>query len=343
MTNTADTGAGSLRQAILDANGNAGRRYDRLQHRRERGPHDHAGHAAAQPHGRRDDQRLLSARRIAQRQCRRTRAPTRVLRIEVNGQNLGFGHNGLVALAPVTIRGLAINRAFDAAILFGTGANGSITAGNFLGTDPAGSAVPGSQNYGVNVAGATGVTDWRNGPGGPKRDRGQRRGEHLRQRFRRPEHRREGQPHRLERGRHRGPPRRGSRTEESTSASEAACRSAVRRTAIATSSPAIRSQRRGHRVHRRRDRPRRGRSRATSSGPTSPGSLPIPNSTGVFIPNSNCVVKNNVIAGNAATGSMPTAAPTTSSRGTSSAPTRPRRWISATATGESSLPGPTGR
>ena len=47
MTNTNDTGAGSLRQAILDANANPGARHDRVQHPGRRRPHDHAGDGAA--------------------------------------------------------------------------------------------------------------------------------------------------------------------------------------------------------------------------------------------------------------------------------------------------------
>ena len=39
VTSTADSGAGTLRQAILDANANPGRRHDRLQHHGFRRPH----------------------------------------------------------------------------------------------------------------------------------------------------------------------------------------------------------------------------------------------------------------------------------------------------------------
>ncbi len=39
VTNTNDSGAGSLRQAILDANANAAG-HDQLQHQRHRGPYD---------------------------------------------------------------------------------------------------------------------------------------------------------------------------------------------------------------------------------------------------------------------------------------------------------------
>ena len=50
VTNTGDSGAGSLRQAILDANASRRRRHDRLRHPGRRRPHDHAGDAAAADH-----------------------------------------------------------------------------------------------------------------------------------------------------------------------------------------------------------------------------------------------------------------------------------------------------
>ncbi len=54
--------------------------------------------------------------------------------------------SGLVATAPTTIRGLAINPAFDAGILLNTGSDGSKIEGNFIGPNVAGSASAATTN-----------------------------------------------------------------------------------------------------------------------------------------------------------------------------------------------------
>ena len=93
------------------------------------------------------------------------------------------------------------------------GGNGSVIAGNFLGTDPTGSSRPGSQFYGVDIEGASGVVVGGVNPADRNLLVGQRRGADLHRRFRRHEHRRQGQPDRHQRGRNRGdcPPVRGVR------------------------------------------------------------------------------------------------------------------------------------
>jgi hypothetical protein len=75
-----------------------------------------------------------------------------VILIEIDGTAIGFGQNGLTSnAANVTIRGLAINRCPNAGIQVGGAGSGTVIVGNFLGTDPAGAARPGAQNYGVDI------------------------------------------------------------------------------------------------------------------------------------------------------------------------------------------------
>ena len=66
VTNTSDSGAGSLRQAITDANSEPRSRYDRLQHSRQRRPHDRAHHLASECDRRAHGRRLHAARLVAE-------------------------------------------------------------------------------------------------------------------------------------------------------------------------------------------------------------------------------------------------------------------------------------
>src|SRR4029077_7737584 len=52
----------------------------------------------------------------------------------------------------------AINRCPNAAILVGTGGDGALIVGNYIGTDPAGNTRPGPQGVGVNIVGAQNVS-----------------------------------------------------------------------------------------------------------------------------------------------------------------------------------------
>jgi hypothetical protein len=71
-----------------------------------------------------------------------------VLRIELDGSNLGNGGTGLRLFSPAnTIRGLVLNRFRHYAILVSTdvtSAGGNTIAGNFIGTDPTGTMVLGN-------------------------------------------------------------------------------------------------------------------------------------------------------------------------------------------------------
>ncbi len=87
--------------------------------------------------------------------------------IELDGTSAGAGVNGLTITAGnSTVRGLVINRFTDSGInIFG--GNNNIIAGNYIGTDVAGTSAFGNQVTGVfigggssnNVIGGTSVTD----------------------------------------------------------------------------------------------------------------------------------------------------------------------------------------
>ena len=157
VTTTADTGAGSLRQAITDADANAG--ADTITFNiAGSGVHTIAP-ATALP----TITEAVTINGYSQPGASaNTNAPNQgtnaVIQIEIDGTGLGNNGVGLTATAVVVIRGFAINRCANSAIrIGGTGGNGSIIAGNFLGTDPSGSSRPGAQYYGIDIDGASGV------------------------------------------------------------------------------------------------------------------------------------------------------------------------------------------
>ena len=64
------------------------------------------------------------------------------------------GNDDLLVMA---IQGLVINRCPVGAIHVGTGGDGALIAGNYIGTDPTGTSVPGPQAFGVRVVNVTQV------------------------------------------------------------------------------------------------------------------------------------------------------------------------------------------
>ena len=160
VLNTNDSGTNSLRQAILDANGTAGCRHDRLQysgvgselqhdHRRL---HDHARVRFAAGRRSGDNRRLYTAGRDANTLASGNNA---ALRIELKGSSAAA--SGLVLAGTnggSTVRGLVINRFtnrdfYDAGIFISSGNN--VVEGNFIGTDASGaSALPNA--CGIRVA-----------------------------------------------------------------------------------------------------------------------------------------------------------------------------------------------
>ena len=158
VTTTADSGAGSLRQAITDANGNGGADVINFNIVGA-GVHTITPATPLPP--------ITDAVTIdgysQPGASANSNAPDQgsnaVLLIEINGQNLmGFGGQALdVTATGVAIRGLVINRCQNSAIRALAGGNGTIIAGNFLGTDASGSSRPGAQNQGVELNGGTGA------------------------------------------------------------------------------------------------------------------------------------------------------------------------------------------
>ncbi len=151
VTTTADSGAGSLRQAILDANGSPGN--DTVAFSIVGSGVHTIVPATALPaitdavtiDGYTQPGAAANTNGIGQ-------GTNAVIRIEIDGSALGFGTNGLISNAGnVTIRGLAINRCKNAGIQVGGAGSGTIIVGNFIGTDPAGATRPGAQSYGVDI------------------------------------------------------------------------------------------------------------------------------------------------------------------------------------------------
>jgi len=151
VTTTADSGAGSLRQAILDANGSPG--HDDIAFNiTGSGVHTIAP-ATALPTI--TDQVTIDGYTQPGASAN-TNGPSQgtnaAIRIEIDGTALGFGGNGLVSNSGnVTIRGLAINRCGNAGIQVGGAGSGTYILGNFLGTDPSGATRSGPQSYGVEI------------------------------------------------------------------------------------------------------------------------------------------------------------------------------------------------
>lgn len=81
-----------------------------------------------------------------------------VLLIELDGSNAGTGASGLnLAGIGNTIRGLAINRFSSNGIIATAGAGGNVITGNFIGTDPSGTANAGN-SFGISIANSSNNT-----------------------------------------------------------------------------------------------------------------------------------------------------------------------------------------
>ena len=163
VTTTADTGPGSLRQAITDANGE----------RRERTPSTSTSSGRASRRSRpppRCRRSRTASRSTATRKgsaSPNTNAPDQgtnaVILIEIDGTNTGTGSEAAVLFfAPGSgnsvVRGLAINRGKWAGIRI-SGVAGMTIEGNFIGTDPTGTVPHGNTDFGIQVNnGASNIT-----------------------------------------------------------------------------------------------------------------------------------------------------------------------------------------
>ena len=158
VTTTADSGAGSLRQAILDANGNPG--ADIIHFNITGSGVQTISLATVLP----TITEAVSIDGYSQSGASaNTNAPNQgtnaVIQIEIDGTNAyAFGSGLISTTAAVTVRGLAINRcASGAGIFIGAGATGrSSRATSSAPTRPEARG-PAAQYYGVEIEGATGV------------------------------------------------------------------------------------------------------------------------------------------------------------------------------------------
>ncbi len=152
VTTTADSGAGSLRQAILDANGNFG--ADTIGFAIVGSGVQTIVPAAALPtitDGVTIDgytQSGASANSNAPDQ-----GTNAVILIEIDGTNTGLGSDAAVLFfgpgsGNSAVRGLAINRGHYAGIRL-SGVAGMVIDGNFIGTDPSGTVAHGNNNFGI--------------------------------------------------------------------------------------------------------------------------------------------------------------------------------------------------
>jgi hypothetical protein len=154
VTNTNNTGAGSLRQAILDANTNAG--ADAIVFNIAGAGLQTISLTSALP----TITDAVTINGYTQSDATPNTASTgsnAVIRIALNGSGAGAGANGLnfgAGSAGSTVSGLAIGGFNGAGIL--TSVGGLTVTGNFIGTNAAGSAVS-ANTTGVSVAG-TGAT-----------------------------------------------------------------------------------------------------------------------------------------------------------------------------------------
>ena len=154
VTNTNDSGAGSLRQAILDANANAG--TDTITFSIPGGGVHTISPTSALPTIT-DPVTIDGYTQTGAVQNTDPNGFNGTLLIELSGVNAGAGVNGLtISSGDSTVRGLVINgfqvldiNAGDGILLITNGSN--VIEGNFIGTNAAGTAVVGNDTEGVEV------------------------------------------------------------------------------------------------------------------------------------------------------------------------------------------------
>jgi CSLREA domain-containing protein len=141
VTNIADSGAGSLRQAILDANLNAG--SDTITFNVAGSAVQTIDLQSALPDI--ADELLIDG-------TTQNGWAVGALTVELSGTNAGTLANGLkiTSTAPVTIRGLAINNFLRNGILIEAG-SGHVIAGNIIGLDAGGSTARSNGGDGIHI------------------------------------------------------------------------------------------------------------------------------------------------------------------------------------------------
>ena len=152
VTNTNDSGSGSLRQAILSANASPG--LDTIVFNiPATGPHTIT---PATPLPTVTDAVSIDAyTQPGSSPTTTADANDAILRIELNGSAAGVSAPGLVIEEGSTVRGLAINRfGSHGVLIFGTGATSNLVQGNFIGTDIGGTHAMGNGGAGILIMNA---------------------------------------------------------------------------------------------------------------------------------------------------------------------------------------------
>jgi Secretion system C-terminal sorting domain len=147
VTNTNDTGPGSLRQAILDANATPGP-DDIVFNIAGTGPFVLAPGSGGLP----SIDEAVTINGYSQPGATQGSMATRVLQIVLNGAAAGVGASGLTVNADnVIISGLVINSFARDGITVLNGVDDLWFWGNFIGTDPTGFIDMGNGNHGINM------------------------------------------------------------------------------------------------------------------------------------------------------------------------------------------------
>jgi hypothetical protein len=147
VTNINDSGAGSLRQAITDANTNPG--LDTIDFSIPGSGVQTITPTSALP--------VITSpvtingySQTGASQNSQANSDNAVLLIEINGASAGSSSCLQITAGGSTVSGLVINRCAAAGILL-SGAGGNIITGNFIGTDPTGTLSRANLNTGINI------------------------------------------------------------------------------------------------------------------------------------------------------------------------------------------------
>jgi CSLREA domain-containing protein len=145
VTNNSDLGGGSLRQAILDANANAG--SDTITF--------NIGGSAVQTIGLQSALPTITEGVLIDGTTQTGYTPT-TLKVELNGTNAGSPADGLTIASSttVTIRSLIINR-FQGNGIYIVGGSGHVIQGNIIGLDALGTGALANTGEGIRISGST--------------------------------------------------------------------------------------------------------------------------------------------------------------------------------------------
>jgi len=158
VTSAADAGAGSLRQAILDANANPG--ADVIHFNIAGGGVQTIALASSLP----TISEALTIDGYSQSGASANTNPPEegsnaVIRIEIDGQGTLNVVGMTIGAANVQVRGLSVVNC-STGVRVTNGGSGAVIAGNFVGPDATGTLAPGGQNVGIQIqdsSGANGV------------------------------------------------------------------------------------------------------------------------------------------------------------------------------------------